>query len=88
MDGPAFQTVDGAFYRVSRLDTWIRSGDELADIELDAEEALTQLEEARGLLLLEGFSGSELKRMQSEMDTSHARTVPTPVTPRSTKSAD
>jgi hypothetical protein len=45
MEGPAFQTVDGAFYRVANLDAWIETGDDLADIEIDAEEAAQQLEE-------------------------------------------
>jgi hypothetical protein len=68
MDGPAFQTVDGAFYRVAGLVAWIETDDDLTDIEVDAEETTKQLKAAAGLLLLEGFSGGELERMQREKD--------------------
>jgi hypothetical protein len=68
MDGPAFQTVDGAFYRVAKLDAWIKHGEELADLDVDAEETAQQLEEASTLLLIEGFSGGERERMQQEMN--------------------
>jgi hypothetical protein len=68
MDGPAFQTVDGAFYRVAKLDAWIESGEELVDIEVDAQEGAEQLEVVAGFLLREGFSGDELERMQREME--------------------
>jgi hypothetical protein len=73
MDGPAFQTVDGAFYRVAKLDAWIKHGQELADLEVDAEETAQQLEEASMLLLVEGFSGSERERMQQEMSAARRR---------------
>jgi len=73
MDGPAFQTVDGAFYRVANLDAWVESDADLTEIEVDAEETVRQLQEARTLLLREGFSGSELERMQREMDSDRGR---------------
>src|SRR5262249_12673272 len=48
MDGPAFHTVDRAFFRVANLDNWIRNyRDEITDIDVDAEEVLQQLRKAR-----------------------------------------
>lgn len=67
MDGPAFQSVDGAFQRIANIEVWRETG-EVGDLEVDAAEALEQMREARGLLLLEGFSGEELARMQQEME--------------------
>jgi hypothetical protein len=68
MEGAAFQTVDGAFYRIAQLETVREADIDQTDIEMDAEDALKQMEEARTLLLLEGFSGRELARMQEEME--------------------
>jgi hypothetical protein len=75
MDGPAFQTVDGAFQRVANIEKWRRT-DEVADIEEDAREAAEQLEGACGLLLIEAFSGRERRRMEQEMEADRARRHP------------
>jgi hypothetical protein len=71
MYGPAFQTVDGAFYRVAGLEDSRRAGLKPADVREDAELAYKQLYEAGGLLLVEGFRGGELKAMQAEMETGY-----------------
>jgi hypothetical protein len=63
MDGPAFQTVDQAFYEVARLEAWIEHSDELTDLYLTAEDVDRQLREASKLLLLEGFSAREREQM-------------------------
>jgi hypothetical protein len=69
MDGSACQTVDAAAsYRVAAIETARLADLDQTDIEMDAAEAAHQLEEARTLLLLEGFSGKERKRMQKEME--------------------
>jgi hypothetical protein len=71
MYGPDFQTVDGAFHRVADLDRWRRAGLDPTDLVAEAKEAVEQLQEAGGLLLLKGFSGREFRALRAEMDVAH-----------------